>query len=111
MIRTYSLATGLDYIELNWTNPKFLPERYQLKYMCTMKGTSKYKDGNINYIVNKTKNISSVTTSVIISDLHPSICTVILLAVYNPASTDTGIQFKGVTIGEHTNTCNVKLWL
>ena len=110
MIRTYSLATGLNYIELNWANPKFLPERYQLKYMCTMKGTSKNKAGNINYIVNKTKNLSSVTTFVIISDLHPSsICTVILLAVYNPASTDTGIQFKGVTLGEHTSTCKVKL--
>ena len=106
MIRAYSLAPVLDYIELNWTNPKFLPERYQLKYMCTMKRTAKYKPGNTNYIVNKTKNLSSVTTSVIISDLHPSsICTVILLAVYNPASTDTGIAFKGVSLGEHTSTC------
>ena len=111
MIRNYSLATGLDYIELNWTSPKFLPERYQLKYMCTVKGTSKNKAGNTIYNVNKTKNLSSVTTFVIISDLHPSsICTVILLAVYNPASTDTGIQFKGVTLGEHTSTCKVKLW-
>ena len=107
MIQGYSLATGLDYIELNWTYPKFLPERYQLKYMCTMKRTAKYKPGNTIYNVNKTKNLSSVTASVIISDLHPSsICTVILLAVYNLASTDTGIAFNGVLLGEHTNTCN-----
>ena len=102
MIHVYSIATGLDFIELKWTNPKFSPERYQLKYMCAMKSTSKSKAGNINYFVNKTINLSSVTTSVIIFDLHPSsICTVILLAVYNPASMDTGIAFKRGTLGEH----------
>ena len=106
MIHAYSLATGLDNIELNWTTPKFLPERYQLKYLCTMKGSTKYKAGKINYIVNKTKNLSSATTSIIISDLHPSeLCRVILLAVYNPASNDLGIAFEGVTLGEHTSTC------
>ena len=104
MIHIYPLATGLDYIKMNWTNPRFSPERYQLKYLCTMKGISKYQAGQIIYIVNMTKNLSSTTTSVIISDLYPSrICTVILLAVYNPASNDKGIAFEGVTLGEHTS--------
>ena len=39
MIRSHFVGSGPDYVQLNWTHPKFQPERYQLKYVCTMKPT------------------------------------------------------------------------
>ena len=110
MIQDYSLATGLEFVELNWTRPSFLPERYQLKYMCTMRGTSENEIVNDTYIFAKTKSLCSVATSARMSDLLPSyICTVILLAVYNPASIDSGIEIKGVTLYKHTSKKNSDL--
>ena len=105
MIQACSLATGLDYIELSWTHPRFLPESYQLKYMCTLKVTSKYNKKN--YIQEKTRKLNSDTSSVRIPDLHPSsICTLILVAVYNPASIDSGITITGTTLDEHSSKRN-----
>ena len=92
MIHTYSLATGLHYLELNWTHPRFLPKSYQLKYMCTMKNMYKHYNVNENYILEGTKRLTSNTTSARISNLRPgAICTLFLLAIYNPASIDYGI--------------------
>ena len=107
MIHDCSLSTGLDYIELNWTHPRFLPESYQLKYNCTLKVTSKYNDNEKNYIEEKTKKLISDTNSVTIPDLRPSsICTLILVAVYNPASIDSGIKLTGTTSDERTSKRN-----
>ena len=101
MIHNYSLARGLDYIELNWTQPKFLPERYQLRYMCTKQVTPKHKNIEKNYIKERTRNLSSDTNLVRIVDLRPSsVCTLILVAVYNPASIDSGIKITGTTLDE-----------
>ena len=99
MIRSHSLASGSDYVKLNWTHPKFQPESYQLKYVCTMKPTCTTRNDTDEYITTKTENLSSNTTSVTIPDLRPSsICMLILLAMYNPASIDTGIAIIVTTL-------------
>ena len=104
MIHDYSISSGLDYVELNWTHPKFLPERYQLKYVCTMKPTSESKHVKSDYIRKRTTKLSSYTTIYKIADLHPStICNLILLAVYNPASIDKGIFMTQTTLEHHTS--------
>ena len=50
------------------------------------------------------QNLSSNTTLVRISNLHPSSnCRLLLLAVYNPASIDSGIVITGTTSEEDTS--------
>ena len=101
MIRDHSVAPGPHYIELNWCLPKFRPERYQLQYVCTMKPTCTRDYAENNYVITKAQNLSSDSTSVTISDIRSSsICMLILLAVYNPASIDTGIAITGTTLDE-----------
>ena len=110
MIRTHSLASGLDYVELNWTHPKFLPERYQLDYMCIVKPTCTPNQEMGQSVTTSEQNLSSDTTSVRISNLHPnSICMLFLLAVYNPASIDSGIVITGTTFDEGTSKRNLCL--
>ena len=104
MIRLDSFVSGLDYFKLNWTHPKFLPEKYRLNYFCTVKPTSTIKHGKNNSFMENAQNLSSNTTSVRISELRPnSICMVFLLAVYNPASIDSGIAITGMTSSGDTS--------
>ena len=99
MIRSHSVTSGTNYIKLKWTQPRFQPERYQLKYVCTMKSTCVPSHDTNHSIMTKTQNLTSNTTLFTISDLHPtSICILTLLAIYNPASIDKGITIKGTTL-------------
>ena len=99
MIHALSLDTGSDYVELHWTRPRFLPETYQITYMCNLNATSE-KDTR-DYITKKTQHLSSGTTSFRISHLLPgSNWTLVLLAVYNWASIDSGIVKTGTTFNE-----------
>ena len=101
MIRTHSLAFGSDYVKLNWTQPNFLPEIYELNYMCSMRSTCTPNFAMNNSVTTSAQNLSSETTSVTVSDLCPSsICMLFLLAVYNPASIDSGIWIRGTTLRE-----------
>ena len=98
MIQAYLLANGSNYIELYWTYPSFVPESYQLKYMCALKAIPTFENAKIDYIMSNTRNLTSNTTLVRITDLPPSsFCTLILLAEYNPASIDSGIVITGTT--------------
>ena len=107
MIGADSVASGPHYIELNWFHPKFRPERYQLNYVCTMKPTCMPDHDMNNYVMTKTQNLSSDSTSVTISDIRSSsICMLILLAVYNPASIDSGIALTGTTLDEDQSKIN-----
>ena len=102
MIRTHSIVSGSDYIELNWTHPKFLPEKYKLKYVCTKNPTCTPVLERYYNIITSARNLSSDTTVVRVSNLRPSsICTLFLLAVYNQASTDSGIWIPGTTLDEN----------
>ena len=103
MIRGYSLASGSDYYEINWNQPRFLPERYQVTcwYNCTMKATSGFKYGMKNYVIISQHYLSSVATSFRISNPHMrSSWMLILLAVYNQASIDSGIAIAKTSLAE-----------
>ena len=102
MIHIHPLAYGLDYVQLNWTHPKFLPERYQLEYLCVVKPTCTPNHDMNQSITTSEQNLTLDTTSVRISNiLQNSICMLFLLAVYNPASIDSGIVITG-TLDEDT---------
>ena len=107
MIRSHSVTSGPNYVQLNWTRPNFQPGRYQLKYVCTLKPTcTPGRDVN-NYVLTKAQNLTSNATSVTIHNLCPnSICILFLLAVYNPASIDSGITKLETTLDEDTRKTN-----
>ena len=101
MIRAHSVSFGRDYVTLNWTHPRFQPERYELSYVCTMKLICTSSHETNRSITTKTQNLSSDITSVRITDIHPgSICMIFLFALYNPASIDFGITITGTTVDE-----------
>ena len=107
MIRSHSVASGPDYVNLNWSRPNFQPERYQLMHVCTLKPTCTPGHGLNNYVMTKTQNLTPNTSSVTIPNLRPSsICILFLLAVYNPASIDSGITILGKTLDEDTRKTN-----
>ena len=103
MIHGRSLVSGSDYVELNWTHPNFLPERYQVTYKCIMKATATPKFGMKYHVMTNTQYLSSGTTSFRISGLRPSSTwKLILIAVYNRASIDSGITRTGSTLDKAT---------
>ena len=107
MIDAHSVTSGPHYVELNWCRPKFQPERYQLNYVCTMKPTCTPGHAENNYVMIKIQNLSSDSTSITIPDIRSSsICMLILLAVYNPASIDSGIAITGTTLHEDPRKIN-----
>ena len=112
MICNHSLATGSDYIKLKWTRPKFLPEMYLLRvqYGSTLKPRCMFKKDKNKYSKTNAQCLASDTTSVTIYDLRPkSVCALLLLAVYNPASIDLGIVITGTTLNEGTSKRNLCL--
>ena len=85
----------------------FWPDRYLLKYECTMKPTRMPRNDTDQYITTKVHNLSSCTTSVTIPDLQPnSMCLLYLFAVYNPASIDKGLARIGNTLREDARDLN-----
>ena len=111
MIRSHSLHTGSDYLELNWTPPEYLPEKYilhvQVQYGCSLKPHRKFKTDNNEYVMTNAQYLTSDRTSVRISNLRPrSVCTLYLLAMYNPASLDSGIAITGTTLDEGSSKGN-----
>ena len=108
MIHLHSLVTESNYVKLNWTRPKFLPEMYQLKFAVTMKPIYASIQETSDSVVTKTVNLSSEITSVKISSLLPrSICTMNLLAVFNPASIDSGLAITGTAVAAVTSKRNL----
>ena len=100
MIRSHSVDFGPDYVRLNWPPPKFAPLMYQLKYMVTMKPTGIPNNRTHDHTMPKAKILSSETTSVI---LPSSRCMLNLLAVFNPASIDAGIDITIIPLHETTD--------
>ena len=107
MVRPHTFVSGLDYVRLNWTRPKFPPEQYQFSFVCTRNPTCAPIQDMDNSILGNMQFLSSDTTFVRISGLGPSSsCTLFLLAVYNPASIDSGISITGMTLHEDTRKRN-----
>ena len=109
MIYDYSFSSEWDYLEVNWTQPRFLPEWYQAthRYVCTMKATSAYNYEMKNYVRTNQHYLSSGTTSFRLSNLCVrSSWTLILKAVYNPAGIDSGIAMTGRMLSKATRKRN-----
>ena len=107
MIENSSFNSGLDYVQLTWTCPKSIPEKYEINCLCFMPYTRNFQHKEIEIVNHAFTKISSSTTSFKIFKLRPnSTCVLKLLAVYNPASTDPGIVVTGTTSAENTGLCD-----
>lgn len=105
MITFHSVSSGMDYIQVHWTLPKYAPERYQLRYSCQSRSTFLCRDGG-DYVTGTMQSLNENfnTTEIKISELHPSsVCKLNLLAVYNPASIDSGIDITATTLPESSS--------
>ena len=112
MIYHYSFTCEWDYLEINWTQPRFLPEWYQVthKYTCTVNAASVFNYEMESYVITNQHYLSSGTTSFRLSNLCVrSAWTLILKAVYNPASIDSGIMITGPTFTKTTSKRNSAL--
>ena len=105
MIPTHSFTSGLDYIDFTWERPQYRPERYQLTYLCIIK--SCMPKTPISDFLNVTlAYVSSDTTAISIRDLRPNtICVLKFVAVYNPASSDSGLVITARTLADNISKC------
>lgn len=100
MIREFRSSPIEDAILIMWIRPKYEPEKYNLAYSC------KLKHDVTDYIPTTSLVLDSRKVHHTIPDLRQdSICTISLLAVYNPASIDSGITIKGKTSEEGKAKC------
>ena len=94
MISNVSVTSGFDYVELRWNIPRYPPERYKVTYLCSINCTWISNCG-IDRIVNLTtsnKHVTPKNNFIKLPKPTPKcICTLKLVAVYNPASIDSGI--------------------
>ena len=86
MVSFSKVNSGTEFIEVFWTAPRYPPYWYQqtttCRYLC---------DQEIYYL--SEVQIDSSHASSVTYDLHPgSVCLIKLIAFYNPASIDPGIQ-------------------
>ena len=99
MIKNPRTNSGMDYVEIVWDRPKYLPTKYKFSYSCTLMGGEEY-------LTSQPETVHSTCIRVRVADLHHySICRLNLLAVYNPASIDPGITVTESTtkLGIHVN--------
>ena len=85
MIKNVSATAGADFIQITWSEPKFLPASYRLDVTCWM------MYANSEYVCVRLE-LSPFVTILTLYKLFPeSHCVFTLLAIYNPASFDDGI--------------------
>lgn len=107
MIPYCSHTSGSGYVELMWNIPQYPPERYEVTCVCIVNSillTNRHNDRVVNI---RMANLTSNSTSVRVPKLSPnSICTLKLIAVYNPASIDPGIMITYITLAANTSKFN-----
>ena len=92
MINPRQTESRPDFIEVKWDSPLHKPLAYKAAFVCTLIGNKS------NYLSFQLKNMDSETSSIRVSKLLPeTICKMKLIAVYNPASIDSGITFEATT--------------
>ena len=95
MIKKLRTISGLDYLEIIWKHPRYLPENYAFAYSCRL------KRGRDDYVTKPSYDLSPKKAFIRVSGLQPdSICKLTLIAVYNPASYDNGITITAATLSE-----------
>ena len=94
MIQNLTSYSGMKYTKTMWRRPNYMPEHYELYYMCKLQDTDRF------YINSKRSHLSSATTIVRLSGLlAESVCYITLFAIYNPASVDPGLTIITQTLG------------
>ena len=89
MISGYNIESGMHFVRITWHCPKYEPERYKLAVSCEQHGI-------IGYQVDIT--LDPPCTSAEVTGLRSeSICTINIVAIYNPASIDAGITINATT--------------
>ena len=107
MIPSYSVSCGSDYVKLKWAVRHFRPESFEITYSCSVRQVHMAKNEQTHYVNKTIRSISSNATIIKICDLRPSsVCILNLLAVYNPASIDSGIDIIASTLAVHESKCD-----
>ena len=98
---SFTFTSGLNYVHLTWTRPKYLPEIYELKHVCITEPKCRHDDNSTDFIKASVKYLSCDSGSFRLSDLCPSTkCVLNLVAVYNAAGIDSGIVITVRTLAE-----------
>lgn len=86
---------GSNYITATWKAPAYLANHFKLSISCNY-----ICDHDSLYLMNA-YTVPSYTTSFNFTELAPgSHCYITLIAVYNPASLDSGIRLDAYTLFE-----------
>ena len=94
MIEPYLSDIDINLIEVSWRPPKYEPYIYKLSSVCRTLWNGE------QYVI-QNESLASNSTSFRLSDLRPgSICSIALIAAYNPASLDQGIRIEAYTFNK-----------
>ena len=92
MIPDYNLESSMHFVRITWQFPKYKPQMYKLSASCKQTGVGKYQISI---------TLDSSSTSAEVTGLHPrSVCSINIIAIYNPASIDPGITISATTEGD-----------
>ena len=95
MVKNLKTLGGSDYVELTWDRPHYDPTKYEVTYSCKLIGRE------VDYISSRTQILDSNLTNYRVHNLpQDTICSLILLAVYNQVSIDSGIAVTAKTLAE-----------
>ena len=95
MVKNVKTLSGFDYVILKWNSPKYKPVRYEVELSCKF---SVDEQKNI-HIFRETLNSEDTDFEVRYLPLGV-VCSLTLLAVYNPVSIDSGITVIAKTLAE-----------
>lgn len=94
-----------------WNSPQYHPERYELTYLCIANSTCCPETCHEPILVNsRILNLNSDSTSFRLFDIRAfSVCVLRLVAIFNPASIDSGIVFTAKMIAANTSKLKSRL--
>ena len=99
MIVNYSLKSESDHVQIMWSSPQYRPEKYEFTYLCITNSTCLRRSCHKPIVASiRILKLGSDSTFIRIQDISPnSTCVMKLVAVFNPASIDSGIVFTAKT--------------
>ena len=99
MIQNVSAFAGTDFFDIFWSPPSIPPMTYRINVACRL------LCNNMEYNRAKVNRRPYLTTQNVDNLLPGSACTFTLLAVYNPASIDSGITRTVFTLNTSKYVC------
>ena len=90
---------------MTWNSPQYHPERYELTYLCIANSTRCPESCHEPMVVStRILNLGSYSTSFRLLDFRTySVCVLRLVAIFNPASIDSGILFTARMLAANTS--------